>query len=228
MANWRHSWKAWALIAAAAVIAVGSFLIADGAFTSRTPPSLPVKAPAVTPKASASPSASPPAAAGIARSVPVSLTIPGIGTGGCSPGVSNATVVPEGTTDGALDVPPLSGSAAYDVGWWDGGHTPGQDGPAVLVSHVNSAAMGNLTFACLSQMSKGMTAIITLADGAKVTFTVYATQEVLKTAFPTDAVYGMTSDPELRLITCGGTFDSSTGHYTDNLVIYLKETAVTG
>ena len=44
--------------------------------------------------------------------------------------------------------------------------------------------------------------------------------EYPKSAFPTEAVYGPTSRPTLRLITCGGTFDFSTGHYIDNVVVF--------
>jgi hypothetical protein len=35
-------------------------------------------------------------------------------------------------------------------------------------------------------------------------------------------VYGNTPDPQLRLITCGGAFDSTTGHYLDNLIVYAN------
>ena len=30
-------------------------------------------------------------------------------------------------------------------------------------------------------------------------------------------------DPELRLITCDGTFDVATGHYLSNIVVYATE-----
>jgi hypothetical protein len=223
LAEWLFASPLRALAAAGACVLVIGGGIAGTALAgghSYTPPSLPVKAPSAAP--STSPVAVPPkVAAAIARSVPVQLSIPAIG-------VSNATVVPEGTTDGSLDVPPLSGPQAYDVGWWDGGNTPGQDGPAVLVSHVNSAAMGNLTFAHLDEMKPGEEAEITLADGATVWFTVTGTQEVSKTAFPTEAVYGPTQGPTLRLITCGGPFDSATGHYLDNFIVYANESTPSG
>jgi hypothetical protein len=51
-------------------------------------------------------------------------------------------------------------------------------------------------------------------------FTVDGLQKVDKAAFPTEAVYGRTNFPELRLITCGGPFDESTGHYLDNIIVY--------
>ena len=44
-----------------------------------------------------------------------------------------------------------------------------------------------------------------------------------KDAFPTDRVYGPTAGPELRLITCGGSFDRSAGSYRDNTVVFARE-----
>lgn len=41
-----------------------------------------------------------------------------------------------------------------------------------------------------------------------------------KKAFPTGAVYGPTSRPEIRLITCGGAFDASTRNYEDNVIVF--------
>jgi len=33
--------------------------------------------------------------------------------------------------------------------------------------------------------------------------------------------------PQLRLVTCGGSFDSSTGHYRDNVVVSADLVALT-
>ena len=51
--------------------------------------------------------------------------------------------------------------------------------------------------------------------------------EVNKDNFPTQLVYGPVSDPELRLITCSGSFNSSTGHFVDNTIVFAKLVAVT-
>jgi hypothetical protein len=59
-------------------------------------------------------------------------------------------------------------------------------------------------------------------------FTVVSTQEVSKSAFPTQQVYGATDTPTLRLITCGGAFDAATGHYVDNFIVYANESTATG
>jgi hypothetical protein len=41
-------------------------------------------------------------------------------------------------------------------------------------------------------------------------------------------VYGPTTTPELRLITCGGPFDDATGHYLDNVVVFARLVAPGG
>jgi hypothetical protein len=43
-----------------------------------------------------------------------------------------------------------------------------------------------------------------------------------KSAFPSKLVYGRTSRPALRLITCSGDFDRATGHYVDNTVVFAE------
>ena len=46
-------------------------------------------------------------------------------------------------------------------------------------------------------------------------------------AFPTDRVYGPIDYPGLRLITCGGPFDTHDRNYLDNVVVYAVPVAAT-
>jgi hypothetical protein len=62
--------------------------------------------------------------------------------------------------------------------------------------------------------------VITLADGNTARFTVDRVVSYPKAHFPTLAVYGATPRAELRLITCGGSFDRNSGHYLNNTVAY--------
>ena len=61
------------------------------------------------------------------------------------------------------------------------------------------------------------------ADGSLAVFRVTAVRMYAKDKFPTRAVYGPTPDAELRLITCGGVFDSSLRTYLSNTVVYAIE-----
>ncbi|HEY0717426.1 MAG TPA: class F sortase, partial [Streptosporangiaceae bacterium] len=58
------------------------------------------------------------------------------------------------------------------------------------------------------------------ADGSVAAFQVTEVRLYLKAHFPTAAVYGAAPGPELRLITCGGTFDFARHSYLSNVVVY--------
>ena len=45
---------------------------------------------------------------------------------------------------------------------------------------------------------------------------------VPKAQFPTNVVYGPIGYAGLRLVTCGGPFDSATGHYVDNIIVFTS------
>ena len=64
--------------------------------------------------------------------------------------------------------------------------------------------------------------VVSLAGGRTVSFSVDGVGQYSKTSFPTAAVYGPVPGPVLRLITCGGAFDRSVGHYRDNVVVYAS------
>jgi len=57
------------------------------------------------------------------------------------------------------------------------------------------------------------------ADGITVTFRVTGRSQVPKVLFQTDLVYAATLEASLRLVTCGGIFDRSTGNYLDNVIV---------
>jgi len=48
-----------------------------------------------------------------------------------------------------------------------------------------------------------------------------------KTAFPDQKVYGSNGSSELQLVTCGGAFDTQTGHYLSNIVVYSSLVSTT-
>jgi sortase (surface protein transpeptidase) len=145
-----------------------------------------------------------------ARSVPAParVSIPAVG-------VDSALTEIGVDGSGAL-VPPADYSRA---GWFAAGPIPGEVGPAVLAGHVDDRT-GPAVFFRLEELTAGDAVLVTRADGRTVAFTVTRVAAYPKDDFPTAEVYGPTTDPELRLITCGGTFDRSRRSYTDNVVVY--------
>ena len=105
------------------------------------------------------------------------------------------------------------------TGWWSGGAVPGEEGPTVIVGHYDSKVAAGV-FEQLPSAKVGQRIIIVQSDGSKYLYRVTELEKLKKSVFPTAKVYGPTFASTLRLITCGGEFDRSTGHYVDNLIVY--------
>lgn len=117
--------------------------------------------------------------------------------------------------DGTLEVPPDASS----VGWFTGGPTPGELGPAVIVGHVDWAGEPGI-FYDLRDLRPDDDITVTREDGSIAHFVVRSTEQFAKAEFPTAAVYGNIDRAGLRLITCGGSFDESARSYQDNIIVF--------
>lgn len=116
---------------------------------------------------------------------------------------------------GALQVP----EDAQQAGWYSQGFAPGDDGPAVIVGHVDSYR-GPGIFHRLETMARGELISIRRADGSLAVFQVQSVESYAKRDFPTERVYRGDGEPALRLVTCGGEFDRGAGSYLSNVVVY--------
>jgi hypothetical protein len=142
---------------------------------------------------------------------PVSLTIPAIGV---HARLTRLGLTPRGT----LQVP----TSPWIPGWYAGGPRPGEVGPAIIAGHIDSLT-GPGVFFRLRLLRPGDLVFVRRADGTAAVFRVSAERMYAKDRFPTAEVYGPTPDAELRLITCGGTFDTATGSYLSNVVVYASQ-----
>ena len=202
---------------AAIAFAAGLVVIVGGTagllLTHHSTPALrPVAAGVAALPAPTGPIVAPPqsAAAQVAR--PVSLTIPLIG-------VKTNLITLGLAAGGAMQVP----STSTVAGWFTGSPPPGAVGSSIIVGHVDSKSGPGIFFR-LPELKKGDDVYIKRSDGSTAEFRVTEVQEYPKDDFPTERVYGPTPDSELRLITCGGTFDSVTGHYLSNIIVYASQT----
>jgi hypothetical protein len=66
-----------------------------------------------------------------------------------------------------------------------------------------------------------------MANGSTAHFKVTSTAMYLKTQFPAELVYNSQGGSTLQLVTCGGVFDSHTGHYLSNVVVYSSLVSTT-
>ena len=190
------------------MVAVGC--ITEGFQDHSHPLAPPVSAPATLTPAPATSVPSLPAVAAVARSVPVSLRVPAI-----------ALSVPLSTLglnfDGTVQVP----TNDIEPGWFKLGPTPGQIGSAVILGHVDTY-QGPGVFFQLRTLVPGDQVQVSLADGAVVNFAVSSVVMYPKSQFPAREVYTSHGVSDLQLVTCGGTFDSATGHYLSNVVVYTS------
>jgi Sortase domain len=202
---------------AAIVFAAGLAVIVGGTagllLTRHSTPALrPVAAGVAALPAPTGPIVAPPQSAAPAPvASPVSLTIPLIG-------VRTDLITLGLARGGAMQVP----SSTTVAGWYTGSPRPGSIGSAIIVGHIDSET-GPGVFYRLSELRSGDDVFVKRADGTTAEFRVTSIQTYLKDQFPTEEVYGPTPDAELRLITCGGAFDSATGHYLSNIVVYATE-----
>jgi sortase (surface protein transpeptidase) len=104
------------------------------------------------------------------------------------------------------------------VGWYADGPSPGRQGTAVAVGHLDTDN-GPAVFAGLVELQRGRLIEVTRADGRTAVYAVDAVKSYEKDRFPNREVYGARGRPELRLITCGGDYDRRTG-YSGNLVVF--------
>lgn len=170
--------------------------------------------PRALPKATPPPRPAPPPAP-LARSRPTALAVPAI--------TIEAPVIDLGTDSaGRLDTPPVDNPRV--VGWYAKGATPGERGTAVVVGHRDTRK-GPAVFLNLDSLSPGNTVRVARADGRVAVFTVDRVRTYAKADFPDKEVYGATGRPELRLLTCGGAFDKSTG-YESNIVVFAHLTDI--
>jgi hypothetical protein len=116
---------------------------------------------------------------------------------------------------GALAVPP----SIHHTGWWKDGAAPGaRSGSILITGHVDSATGGAGAFFRLKEARAGARVTVTTAAGRTFTYRVVTVRDYLKRDLPT-SVYSLRGRPRLVLVTCGGPFIASKGHYRDNVVL---------
>ncbi|MFE7166285.1 class F sortase [Streptomyces sp. NPDC057616] len=162
----------------------------------------------------------PSAVSPLKRALPQRVDIPGLGV--------QAPVIARGLdARGAVEPPPFAQAGA--VGWYAGGTAPGADGAALLVGHVDTETRPAV-FYKLSTVRPGQTVRVLRDDGTVAEFTVDGVQVQSRDRFDAARAYGQhrAGRAELRLITCGGTFDRAGRTYTANVIVsaYLTGTGL--
>ncbi|MFD7541575.1 sortase domain-bontaining protein [Streptomyces sp. NPDC059819] len=198
-----------ACTAATTVFAAGALTLVASVLTGPQPPPAPPRSAYAAPADEHHPGQ--PRTTAMHRSQPSEIVIPTIGLRTRVDSVTRAT-------DGSVALP----ADPDHAGWYTGSVTPGENGNAITVGHVDSH-LGPAAFYGLGALRNGSRITVTRHDGSTAHFTVSGIEVWAKDAFPSERVYGPTTTPTLTLITCTG-WDSTHQTYRSNLVITAQLT----
>lgn len=126
-------------------------------------------------------------------------------------------VVPVGVdSEGLMEIP----EDVATVGWYRFGPVPGAAaGSAVLSGHVDDYRQGQGVFARIGDLGPGDVVRVVDETGVSREFTVLSREEWSKGEVPLDRLFDRGGGSRLVLITCGGSFNSSSLGYDDNIAI---------
>jgi LPXTG-site transpeptidase (sortase) family protein len=140
---------------------------------------------------------------------PVKISIPKINV--------NAPVESVGLdAENRMDVPKNSDNG----GWYNLGYKPGQKGNAVIAGHYDKKDGSAAVFWDIGKLVAGDQILVTDENGKVLTFEVTRNEKFPYDNFPLQEVFGEASEPMLNLITCEGTWNSTTGMYSHRSVIF--------
>ncbi|GGZ75269.1 class F sortase [Streptomyces subrutilus] len=170
-----------------------------------------VPAPPTGPAGGAPAPGMPAAHAPLPGASPQRLDVPSIGI--------QAPVISRGLDDdGAIEPPPYASPGT--VGWWGAGTQPGSAGTALMVGHVDTKAKPAVFFG-LGSAQPGEKVRVVRADGSVAEFTIEDVRVYERAGFDPHKAYGqrVAGRAELRLVTCGGSYDKAAKQYTANVVV---------
>lgn len=114
------------------------------------------------------------------------------------------------TPSGTMQTPKKASEAA----WYQSAAAPGQVGPGVIIGAMKGRSA---VFQHLGELVHGDTLLVTRMDSTTIQFLVDRVQRVPFGRFPTRSVYGMTDDPQLRLV---GYVPPKGKHAGYNVIVY--------
>jgi hypothetical protein len=140
-------------------------------------------------------------------------------------GVDAGVVVLGLDSNGVMIAP----SGPEDVAWYDFTGRPGMgpdnkvDGEpccnSVYSGHVDYAGYGPAVFYDISSLEANDLIEVHMTDGTVYRYAVFSKEQVYASTADAGAITGGTPNEIITLITCGGTFDSSSGQYDQRVIV---------
>ena len=141
---------------------------------------------------------------------PVGLTIPAIDI--------DSEVVPVGTDDGVMQVPP----EPWVVGWWSDGVGPGVGrGTVVLDAHLDSRKYGKGPFTRAKDLEAGAPAAVTDDAGGTHDYVITEVVTYEKAELPYEELFAQHGPERVVLVTCGGSYRTGSG-WDSNVVVVME------
>ncbi len=153
------------------------------------------------------PTASTPESGISCGSVPVSIRIDAI--------TVDATVEVLETVNGEMQQP----TGPSDVAWYKETPKLGAPGNIVMAGHLNYWGVPEGVFFNLATLRSGDRIELTGDSGKVFVYQVESVSQADATLPPAEGVLGVTTEPSLTLITCGGPWNAETSLYTERTVV---------
>ncbi len=145
------------------------------------------------------------------NAVPVLLSIERLGI--------SADIESVGLIDNAMAVP----SSIEDVGWYQHGPRPGDQGSAVLAGHVNWTTGRSAVFSLLHTIVVGDTVQVTNSLGHVDTFIVRSIKDYPIDSDTSEVFTSIDGLSRLNLITCDGVWDPVLKTHLSRLVVFTEK-----
>ena len=120
--------------------------------------------------------------------------------------------------DGGMEIP----DDVALVGWYAAEQrpvSPGDPGTAVIAGHRDSRVQGEGALHDIAALARGDRIDIVHLDGSVSRWHVDGMLTTPRDVLPSELLFRRTGAPRVALVTCGGTFDRTTGSYTHNTIV---------
>lgn len=118
----------------------------------------------------------------------------------------------------------LDPTGPFVVAWYGATGRLGEpDGNIVLAGHVDYAGVGPAVFARVGELRPGDRIEIVGEDLATYRYAVAWSELYNAISAPVDEIIGPTEEQSVTLITCGGSFDTTTQAYDQRLIVRAEQ-----
>lgn len=119
------------------------------------------------------------------------------------------------TKKGAMDVP----TKTDEVGWFDPGFKPGENGNSVITGHFDTFWMRPAIFARIHELKETDEVVVTDESSQKWVFVVKKVEVYPVKEVPISELFGNSESAKLNLITCSGRWSWKVGSYSERTIV---------